>query len=65
MASLLAGPGKMMMERDLWHMVDIVVSQAFVSIGEQLVHHGFIFSSYPPNSLFLVLEQIFLYPSDT
>ncbi|KIK60580.1 hypothetical protein GYMLUDRAFT_244154 [Collybiopsis luxurians FD-317 M1] len=36
MASLLAGPGKILTEMDLWHIVDIVVAQAFTTIDEQL-----------------------------
>ncbi|KIK53546.1 hypothetical protein GYMLUDRAFT_250359 [Collybiopsis luxurians FD-317 M1] len=36
MASLLAGPGKILTEMDLWHIVNIVVAQAFTTIDEQL-----------------------------
>ncbi|KIK58918.1 hypothetical protein GYMLUDRAFT_245691 [Collybiopsis luxurians FD-317 M1] len=38
MASLFAGPGKKMLEQDLWALVDGMIQEAFADLEEQLQH---------------------------
>ena len=49
MALLLKSHGEVFMETDLWHMVNILVAQAFVTVEEQLVHY-YCFSLFLPFS---------------